>query len=150
MNREVKLRDVIAADLEIFFEHQRDPEAVQRANFPSREREAFFDHWNNKVLSNPTGTAQTVTVDGEPAGNVVAWSQEEKRFIGYWLGREFWGGGIGTKAVALFLEQEKPRPLHAEVDVNNIASIKLLERCGFQAVETGKDGDFEYVLLTLS
>jgi RimJ/RimL family protein N-acetyltransferase len=150
MNREVRLRDVIAADLEVFFEHQRDPKAVQRANFPARERDVFFDHWNQKVLGNESGAKQTVTVDGEPAGNVVAWTQGDKRFIGYWLGREFWGGGIGTRAVTLFLELEKSRPLYAETAIHNTASTKLLERCGFSQVETGKDGDFEYILLVLN
>ncbi|MBB5774788.1 GNAT family N-acetyltransferase [Nonomuraea jabiensis] len=41
---------------------------------------------------------QAVLVEGEVAGNIVAWWEEDRRFIGYWFGREFWGRGIGTRA----------------------------------------------------
>jgi hypothetical protein len=36
------LRDVEEDDLEIFFEHQREPEANRVAAFPARDRDAFF------------------------------------------------------------------------------------------------------------
>jgi RimJ/RimL family protein N-acetyltransferase len=55
--------------------------------------------------------------------------------VGYWLGREFWGKGIATQALAELVE-ELDRPLYAEVSTNNIGSIRVLEKCGF--VEIGK------------
>ena len=41
----VGLRDVREADLPIFYEHQRDPDAVRMADFPSREWDPFLAHW---------------------------------------------------------------------------------------------------------
>jgi RimJ/RimL family protein N-acetyltransferase len=132
MDEEVRLREVEERDLEVFFEHQLDPEAARLANFPSRDRERFMAHWRTRVLGDPTGLVRTVTVDGETAGNVVAWWEQDRRFVGYWFGRSWWGRGIGTRALALFLEQEPVRPLYADPAAANTASVRLLERCGFR------------------
>ncbi|CAM5286529.1 hypothetical protein SBADM41S_00271 [Streptomyces badius] len=56
---------------------------------------------------------QTVLVDGETAGNIVAWWEEDRRFLGYWFGRPYWGRGIGTEALTAFLERETARRLYA-------------------------------------
>ena len=42
----VHLRDVVEADLPIFFEQQRGPVANRMADFPAREWEAFLPHEN--------------------------------------------------------------------------------------------------------
>jgi hypothetical protein len=102
MSNDVRLRNVEEPDLEVFFEQQLDPEAARLANFPSRDRQRFMTHWTTKVLGDPTVFVQTVTVDGEPAGNVVAWWDQDRRFVGYWFGRPYWGRGIGTRAVTMF------------------------------------------------
>jgi len=47
------------------------------------------------------------------------------------LGKEFWGKGIGTVALKLFLMEVKKRPLFAHVAFDNIGSIRVLEKCGF-------------------
>jgi len=146
---DVQLRDVDDADLEVFFEQQREEEAVRRARFPARDRERFLTHWRTKVLGNPTGHAQTVTVDGEVAGNIVAWWQDGRRFVGYWFGQRFWGRGVGTAALRQFLQREQIRPLYADPFVGNTASVRLLERCGFRRVGVDHDGDLEFVVLRL-
>jgi RimJ/RimL family protein N-acetyltransferase len=93
---------------------------------------------------------RTVTVDGVPAGNLVAWTQEDgRRFIGYWLGRAYWGRGIGTRALALFLARETTRPLHADPAAANTGSVKLLERHGFRRTGTLRYEDVEHLLLVL-
>ncbi|TFI19745.1 GNAT family N-acetyltransferase [Streptomyces sp. 4R-3d] len=149
MSNQVRLRDVGLADLEEFFAQEQDPEAVQRSNFPPREREAFMAHWTTKVLGDSTVFVQAVTVDGELAGNVVAWWGEGRRFIGYWLGRQYWGRGIGTQALALFLEREKARPLHADPFIGNTGSVRLLEKHGFRRTETVWYGEHEHIMLVL-
>jgi RimJ/RimL family protein N-acetyltransferase len=150
MGDEVRLRDVEDADLEVFFAHQADPDAAYRARFPSRDRETFMTHWTTRVLGGPDSFVQTVTVDGDPAGNIVAWTEQGRRFVGYWLGREYWGRGVGTRALALFLAREKTRPLFADPFEGNTASVRLLERCGFQRAGTVRYGDNEHILLVLS
>ena len=69
--------------------------------------------------------------------------------IGYWLGREYWGRGIGTKALALFLDREKARPLYADPAVGNTGSVRLLEKSGFRHAGTVRHGDDEHAMLVL-
>lgn len=106
----VILRDVIEADLPIFYEQQLDPEATQMAAFPSRDRDAFMAHWA-KIMNNKTNIIKTVLFEGQVAGNIVSWEQSGEREVGYWIGKEYWGKGIGTKALAEFLGYVKIRPL---------------------------------------
>jgi RimJ/RimL family protein N-acetyltransferase len=146
---DVQLRDVDEADLEVFYEQQREEEAVRRAQFPARDRERFMTHWRTAVLGNATGHVETVTADGEVAGNILAWWREDKRFVGYWFGQRFWGRGIGTAALRQFLQREQVRPLYADTFVGNTASVRLLERCGFRPVGIERDGDLEFVVLRL-
>ncbi|KAB8165737.1 GNAT family N-acetyltransferase [Streptomyces sp. 3MP-14] len=146
---DIRLRDVVDEDLEEFLAQEHDPEAVRRSRFPPREREAFLRHWRTRVLGVPGVFVQAVTVDGELAGNVVAWWEGERRFLGYWLGREFWGRGVGSRAVALFLERERHRPLYADPFVGNVGSVRLLARLGFREAGRERDGEDEYVLMVL-
>jgi RimJ/RimL family protein N-acetyltransferase len=149
MSDDVRLRDVEQPDLEVFFEHEQDAEAARLANWPSRDRERFMAHWATRVLGDPTVFVQTVTVDGETAGSVVAWWDRDRRFVGYWFGRQWWGRGIGTRALTLFLAREKVRPLYADPFSGNIGSVRLLEKCGFKPEGTVRYGEAEHTLLVL-
>ena len=131
----VELREVEPDDLPLFFEHQLDPEASEMAVFPSREREAFMSHWA-KVLADETNLTRTVLADGEVAGNVVSFDRLGEREVGYWIGRDHWGKGIATAALAAFLLQDRTRPLTARVATTNVGSIRVLEKCGFIVVDT--------------
>jgi RimJ/RimL family protein N-acetyltransferase len=150
----VILRDVTEADLPIFYEQQLDPVASQMAAFPSRDRDAFMAHWKNKVMVNENGTVKAIVFDGHVAGNIVSWEQSGQREVGYWLGKEFWGKGIATKALAEFLGYVKTRPLVAHVAKHNIGSLHVLQKCGF--VISGEDKfteesgiEIEEIILTL-
>lgn len=137
MTMDVVLRAVIDSDLPIFFEHQRDPEAITMAAFPSREREAHMAHWA-RIMADPSNLLRTILVDGQVVGNLVSWDGMDGREVGYWVGREFWGRGIATRALRLFLSEAQTRPLIAHVARHNVASRRVLEKCGF--VVTGVAG----------
>jgi RimJ/RimL family protein N-acetyltransferase len=147
----VHLRQVVEADLPVLFEHQRDPDAVTMAHFPPRDRDAFMIHWRTRVLGSPTSTPRTIEVDGQVAGYVASWQPAEgPRELGYWLGRAYWGRGIASEAVKAFLSSCEPRrPLMALVAAHNVASRRVLEKCGFVAVGEpviGADGVGEVTL----
>ncbi|MFF4416799.1 GNAT family N-acetyltransferase [Streptosporangium sp. NPDC001559] len=150
MSENVRLRPVVESDLELFLEHEHDPENVRRSTFTPREREVFMRHWRTRVLGDPTALVRAVTVDGEVAGNIGSWWDKDRRFVGYVLGRPFWGRGVGTEALTLFLALEQVRPLYADPFGGNTASVRLLERCGFRRVDTVRYGEHEHVLLALS
>ncbi|MCK2213182.1 GNAT family N-acetyltransferase [Actinomadura sp. ATCC 31491] len=146
---DVRLRDVQESDLEVFLAQEQDPEAGRRSHFPARPRERFLTHWRTRVLGDPANRVRAIEVGGQVAGNLVAWWEEERRFIGYWMGREFWGRGIGTRALGLFLDEEQVRPLYADPYEGNTASVRLLERHGFQREGVVRHGDAEHILLVL-
>jgi RimJ/RimL family protein N-acetyltransferase len=135
---EVLLRDIVDADVPIFFEHQRDPEASAMAAFPAREYDAHMAHWG-RILVDETVCMRTIVVDGQVTGNVVSWEADGRRLVGYWIGREFWGRGIATRALAEFLAQVTERPLRAMVAPHNLGSIRVLEKCGFIRIAEDKE-----------
>ena len=144
MPSDLLLVEVTAEHLPVLFEQQLDPEATRMAAFPSRDREAFMAHWA-KILANPSGPVRTIVVDGRIAGNIVAFVAGGETLVGYWLGREFWGQGIATRALAAFLRLVPARPLLAHVARHNLGAIRVLEECGFTVVreERARDGGEE-------
>lgn len=130
MPGDVLLVEVTPDHLPVLFEQQLDGEASRMAAFPSRDRAAFMAHWA-KILADPTGTKRAILVDGRVAGYIVAFAADSETLVGYWLGKEFWGQGIATRALAAFLPLVPARPLLAHVAKHNVGSIRVLEKCGF-------------------
>jgi aspartate racemase len=129
---DVALREATEDDLPIFFAHQRDADAVRMAALPARAWDAFVQHWRVKVLGDTSVRKKTIVAGGHVAGNVVSWAQDGRRLVGYWIGKEHWGRGVATAALSEFLRCEATRPLHAWVAVQNVGSIRVLEKCGFR------------------
>jgi len=129
------LRDVKEEDLPIFFEHQCEPEAHRMAAFPPREHDAFMLHWRTNILGEPTARKRTIVVEDCVAGNIGSWDADGRRLVGYWIGRQYWGRGIGTAALSEFLCEETTRPLCAFVAVQNRGSIRVLQKCGFRQID---------------
>ena len=141
---DVQLRDVRESDLPIFFEQQLDADANYMAAFTSKnpaDRDAFMAHWH-KILSDETTTNQTILFDGRVAGHVSSYTDEEFGHpeVSYWIGKEYWGMGIATRALSAFLDRIKTRPLYARVVKDNIGSRRVLEKCGFAVI--GEDKGF--------
>jgi RimJ/RimL family protein N-acetyltransferase len=143
------LRDVVESDLDAFFEHQREPEANEMAVFPARDRETFDAHWR-RILADDSLIQKTIVHEGEVAGNIGCWPQDGRRHVGYWVGREFWGKGLATRALQeLAREVVTERPLHAWVAATNRGSIRVLEKCGFVQVGSHTN-DVEELLFELA
>ena len=106
------------------------------AAFRAREWDAFVAHWTG-IMADPAVTKQTILVGGDVAGNIVSFDGPGHREVGYWIGRPYWGRGIASAALAAFLRLETARPLFGHVASHNVASKRVLERCGFAvAAET--------------
>ena len=129
----VRLRTVQEGDLARFFEQQKDPLALRMAAFtaedPADER-AFRARWA-RILADPAVVTRTVLCEGEVAGSVLSFLRDAQREVGYWLGREYWGRGIATRALGAFLAELPTRPLFARAAKDNRASLRVLEKCGF-------------------
>lgn len=144
----VSLREVLEDDLQTFFEHQLDPDALRMAAFPSRDRDAHMAHWH-RILADDSVTAATVVYDGCVAGDIVSWENDGEREVGYWIGKSFWGRGIATAALSLFLEGFNGPPLRAHVAKHNLSSLRVLEKCGFTIVDESNNGGVDESVLFL-
>ena len=135
------LRNVVNDDLPIFFQQQLDQEANAMAAFTAKDptnREAFMEHWR-KILANETVILQTILVNGQVAGSVSSYEEEGEPEVTYWLGKEYWGQGIATRALKEFLAQKNPsRPIYARVAKDNLGSRRVLEKCGFKIIGESK------------
>jgi ribosomal-protein-alanine N-acetyltransferase len=84
-------------------------------------------------------TQFAIELDGEVIGGAgLELGEEELRFgaeLGYWLGRAYWGRGLATRVVNGLLRYAFARlrlvRLHAGVLEGNVASARVLEKCGF-------------------
>ena len=141
MPDELILRDVLDEDLPIFFEHQLDKEANYMAAFTAKDpadHEAFMAHWR-RILADETTLNRTILVNGQVAGSVSSYQDEGHPEVTYWIGREYWGQGIATRALKEFLaNHNRARPIYARVARDNPGSRRVLEKCGFRIIGESK------------
>ena len=141
MTNELYLRDVVNDDLSIFFENQLDHEANYMAAFTAKDptnQEAFTAHWH-KILANETNIIRTIIFNEQVAGSVSSYEDEGKPEVTYWLGKEYWGKGIATRALKEFLANHNTiRPIYARVAKDNLGSRRVLEKCGFTVLSESK------------
>lgn len=78
-------------------------------------------------------------VDARGAGCLARFEMLGEAEVGDWLGREFGGRGIGTQALTLFLREMTERPVFARVAKDNLASLRVLTKCGFTIIGENKD-----------
>lgn len=141
MKKQLRLREVVDHDLPIFFEQQTDPDANQMAAFTSRDpsdRQAFNTHWQ-KIMAEDSVVIRTIVYEELVAGYILSYLDEGKPEVGYWIGKDFWGKGIATEALAEFLSSANTaRPIYARTATDNQASKRVLEKCGFYVIKEMK------------
>lgn len=135
---EVLLRETKECDLDVFFAYQQDADACHMAAFVSRDPKdrALFDaHWA-KMMSDEAVVTRTILFDGMVAGHIAKWERDAKPEVTYWIGKEHWGKGIASRALAEFLNVVTVRPLFGGAAKDNVASICVLEKNGFAMFAT--------------
>jgi RimJ/RimL family protein N-acetyltransferase len=141
------LREVRDEDLPLLFEQWADPVAVHMAAFTApdhMDREAFERRWSRLRADVPdkqwkTVLTRVIVVDDDVAGTIGSWGEPGEREVTYWIGRSYWGKGIATDALTAFLAADRSRPLHARVASDNVASRRVLEKCGFRVIATERN-----------
>ncbi len=141
MASDFSLRDVLEADLPIFFAYQLDPDAQAMAAFTAKDptdRQAFLMHWH-RILADPSTINQTIIVDGQVAGSVSSYQDDGHPEVTYWLGKQYWGKGLATRALTEFLAHvNRTRPIYARAAKDNSGSLRVLEKCGFRIIGEDK------------
>lgn len=139
MTNEILLREAVEEDLPVFYAHQIDADAVEMAAHLPRDYEAFQLHWTDLLAKNAV-VKKTILVDQRVTGYVISFVYFGVREVGFWIGKEYWGQGIATRALSKLLEQVPLRPLRASAAKHNRGSLRVLEKCGFRIV--GEDRAF--------
>lgn len=137
---EILLRKTEIADLEFFFVFQLDNEANYLAAFTAKDptdKTAYLQKYT-KLLNDPTINMQTIIVGSSIAGSVSKFEIEGEAEVTYWIDKKFWGKGVATKALKELLKNEKTRPVLGRVAFDNFGSQKVLEKCNFIKIGTGK------------
>lgn len=138
----VLLRDVIEEDVAIFFHQQLDEEANRMAAFTAKDpadRTAFMAHWA-RILGDDTIIIKTILFKGDVAGHIACFEHFGRPSVSYWLDKVLWGQGIATKALQLFLNEVRNRPMYARAAKDNVGSLRVLDKCGFMII--GEDKGF--------
>ena len=132
------LRELRDEDLAVLFEQWADPVAAHMAAFtaPDHMDRNAFERRLSRLRADETVIARVIIVDGEVTGTISSWGDPDEREVTYWIGRSYWGRGIATGALKAFLTVDPSRPLHARVAFDNVASRRVLEKCGFRVVAT--------------
>jgi RimJ/RimL family protein N-acetyltransferase len=134
-------REVRDEDLPPLFEQWADPVAAHMAAFTApdhTDRDAFERRWS-RLRADETVLNRVIVVDDDVAGTIGSWGDSGEREVMYWIGPSYWGKGIATDALNAFLAVDRSRPLHARVASDNVASRRVLEKCGFRVIATERN-----------
>jgi RimJ/RimL family protein N-acetyltransferase len=132
----VTLRVTRDGDLDALFSIEQDPAAVRMAAFtpPDPTDRAAFDARRRRIMGDPRTDTRTIRADGTIVGSVGRWFEGDVAEITYWIDRAFWGQGIATRAMRLYLDVLHERPVRARVAADNAGSIAVLEKLGFHRI----------------
>lgn len=136
------VRDWRAADKSslVRFANNRNVWRNLAHRFPHPYTDADADAWFSHLATRPRRTSWAIEVDGLAVGGIGADIDEgiwcHNANFGYWLGEPYWDRGIMTAAVRATsnyaLEHLDLLRLEAPVFEWNPASMRVLEKCGFQ------------------
>ena len=136
----IELRPTVVEDLDTLFLFQMDKVGGYLAAFMPEDptdKTAYINKYT-KLLSDPTVNNQTIILDNTIVGSIAKFVMHGDTEITYWIDKQFWGQGIATHALTLFLAIEKNRPIFGRVAFDNLGSQKVLENCHFVKVGTDK------------
>jgi RimJ/RimL family protein N-acetyltransferase len=129
------LRDILDEDLDILFEQQSNPDAINMAAFTMKDptNHENFLKFMEKVRKSETVIAKVIEVDFKIVGSLLSYLQEGDTEVSYWLGYEYWGKGYATMALKKFISEiNTTRPLYGRFACDNLGSKKVLEKCNFR------------------
>lgn len=95
-----------------------------------------FDAHMVRVMESPENMLLAIVWKGDLVGSIGSFVMEGQTEVTYWIDRAAWGRGIASRALALFLEVVRVRPLYARAASDNLGSLRVLEKTGFRIIGT--------------
>jgi RimJ/RimL family protein N-acetyltransferase len=109
----VELRSLDESDLDTLFRHMSDPESVRMAAFTPEDPDdrQRFDAHMARVLASPDSTNRAIVWNGELVGSIASFVIEGQTEV-------------------------RTRPRLARAASDNVSSLRVLEKNGFQIIGT--------------
>jgi [ribosomal protein S5]-alanine N-acetyltransferase len=138
------LRPFRLNDADSIVVHANDKDLARNlATLPHPYSKKDANQWLGKQVKlqrgkNPDDIVFAIEINGKAVGSIGLHKikRGHKAELGYWLGREFWGGGIMTEAVKSVVnfgfKDLKLRRIHAGIFIFNKGSARVLEKNGFK------------------
>jgi RimJ/RimL family protein N-acetyltransferase len=150
----LRLREFVTGDEPAIVRHANDVEVSRwlRDRFASPYTLNDAKGWVMLNRDAKPATNFAIEHKGALVGGIgLVLGEDVHRFsaeVGYWLGRVAWGQNIATRAVIALSEYAFSRllmvRLHASVFAGNSASIRVLEKSGFQYEGTRRCSVFKH------
>jgi [ribosomal protein S5]-alanine N-acetyltransferase len=137
------LREFVKSDFDAVFAYSSDPKVTRYLFFGPRDEESTAEYLEELLASQieQPRTRFELAVEEAASGRVIGACdlsviEANAVDLGYMLGTQDWGNGYATE-ISLALLEAAFRELRAErvistVDVNNGASIRVLEKIGMR------------------
>lgn len=137
-----EIRSYRAADVTALARRANNPKIAEnlRDRFPFPYTLQDSRDWLNVALTQDPETNFAIDIDGQLVGTIGLQLGEDvyrqSAEIGYWLAEEYWGRGVVSEAVRALSDWGFQTfgllRIHAYVFENNAASVRVLEKAGFE------------------
>lgn len=171
MKKRIELRKFRISDLNKIMEMFLDKKVTDAIGLtlslnPPKITRQFEKKWLEESIAEykkkkPSKYNLAIISDGIYVGNIGTHQidyENESIEIGYWIGKKYWGNGIATKALKLFIKELnkkfKLKRIVGFAFVFNPASKRVMEKCGFKLegirrkVKKGKNKFYDDYQLT--
>ena len=138
------IRPFRLSDAEDAFEWRSDPEVNRFMPYPCDNDAAEVRHRIEEWIADNDKFAIELSGSGKVIGDIsLEWSEKDRAYeIGYNINRSFWRNGYATEAVQGLLEWAHKElgasDFTAFYAMDNKASGRVLEKCGFSLEYTGQ------------
>ncbi len=137
-----QIRNWTMDDVSSLVKYADNPKVAEnlRDAFPSPYRRDDAEAFISRIIGEPATRAFAIASGSEAIGSIGLLPGEDVHRLtaemGYWLAEPFWGKGIMTSAVIRFCDYGFDvlglNRIYAEPYAHNHASVKVLEKAGFQ------------------
>ncbi|MBQ8959097.1 MAG: GNAT family N-acetyltransferase [Bacteroidales bacterium] len=144
----ILLRPWLESDAETLYKYASDPDVGPRAGWPPHKsaeesleiiRTVFHNDHTWAIVLKETGEA-IGCMGYYPHGESNIHIGEQDAELGYWVAKPYWNQGLCTEALRLMIDycfnQMRFQTLWSDFFVNNTASGRVMQKCGFH--DTGE------------
>ena len=144
----IRFRPWCDSDAEALYKYASDPDVGPRAGWPPHQSVEESLQIIRTIFSGDHMWALELKETGEPIGCMGYFVHGESNIdigpndaeLGYWIAKPYWNQGLCTEALRAMIDYcfnvKQFQNLWADFFVNNPASGRVMEKCGFH--DTGK------------